>query len=77
MALVSGLDSPQEVLAAVSSMRILAAADGPAWIGDFLPSVLGVDNITAAAVVPVPAAAWLLLGGLGVLSRFRRSGASR
>ncbi len=67
LAVVSGADTPADVLATVTSLRILAAAGGPAWIADFVPSTLGVDNIAASAVVPVPGAVWLLLSGLGLL----------
>ena len=68
LAVVQGSDTPSEVLSSVFTLRILAAAAGPAWIADFIESDLGVDNIRAtAAVVPVPAAAWLMLSSLGLL----------
>jgi hypothetical protein len=42
-----------EVLSAVTTVRILAATDGPAWLGDDVAGQVGLDNITA---VPRPPA---------------------
>ncbi len=47
MSLLSGADSLSTVLGAVTEMRLLSAAAGPAYNGDTIVSTLGVDNIRA------------------------------
>ncbi len=39
---------------------------------DLNPSALGIDNLYAGPAVPLPAAAWLMLSGLGALAAFGR-----
>ena len=54
---VGGLSTLADVLASVSTLRILSASAGPAWQGDAIVASLGVDNIQAAGAggpPPVP-----------------------
>ncbi len=45
---ISGSDPLSDVLSGVTTLRILAASNGPAWEGDRLIATLGVDDILAA-----------------------------
>ncbi len=45
---ISGSGPLSDVLSGVTTLRILAASDGPAWRGDFVVATLGVDDILAA-----------------------------
>lgn len=66
---IQGSASAEQVLAGVSTLRILHA-NGPAAIGDFLPGSLGIDAITA---VPEPGAATRAAAAAAALaSRARR-----
>lgn len=60
------------VLANVDVLRILSAEAGPAYQGDRIEAVLGLDNIAATAV-PLPAALWLFAGALMGLAGTRRN----
>lgn len=71
VAVIAGSDTLEDVLASVTTLRILSAEDGPGWAGDRIVATLGVDNIQAVAAVPAPAALWLLIGALAGLG-FRR-----
>jgi hypothetical protein len=71
VALIAGSDALEDVLASVTTLRLLSAEDGPAWAGDRIVATLGVDNIHAVSAVPVPGALWLLMGALAGLG-FRR-----
>jgi hypothetical protein len=72
--LIEGEDSLDVVLANLTTLRILSSEAGPAWKGDRIAATLGVDNITAVAAVPLPAAAWMLLAALGATAGLRRRG---
>jgi hypothetical protein len=72
LTLITGEDSLEEVLSNVTTLRILSSEAGPGWMGDRIAATLGVDNITAVAPVPLPAAAWMFLAALGALARMRR-----
>ena len=63
LGLISGPASLDTVLSNVSTLRILAAAAGPAWQGDAIVSTLGVDNVAD----PGPEITLPALGHLGVL----------
>ena len=69
LSLISGSESLNAVLSGVTELRILTAAAGPAWEGDAIAGILGVDNIHA-----VPEPDGLFLVGLGGAALIRRTG---
>jgi hypothetical protein len=69
LSLISGSDSLNTVLSGVTELRLLTAAAGPAWEGDAIAGILGVDNIHA-----VPEPDGLFLVGLGGAALIRRMG---
>ncbi|NLF37925.1 hypothetical protein GX586_00675 [bacterium] len=55
LSVVEGAQPLAVVLSNVTELRILSSQGGPAWLGDSIAGVLGMDNL--AAVIPEPAAA--------------------
>jgi hypothetical protein len=54
---LGGIATPNQVLANVGTVRILAAGGGPSWTGDSIAASIGVDDIEAVSVsVPVESA---------------------
>jgi len=51
---LGGVATPNQVLASVGTIRILAASGGPSWKGDSVAASIGVDDIEAVSV-SVPA----------------------
>ena len=47
---LGGVATPNEVLASVGTIRILAASGGPAWKGDSIAASIGIDDIEAISV---------------------------
>jgi len=68
----------QEFIVPVGATRLfLGSSDGFGWFNNSGDFTVGITNLDAAtSVIPLPAAAWLLLGGLGVLGGVARRRAS-
>lgn len=68
----------QEFIVPVGATRLfLGASDGFGWFNNSGDFTVGIKNLDSGpSVIPLPAAAWLLLGGLGVLGGVARRRAS-